>query len=101
MVIKEKASLGSFDRLFVKAVVDIERGVLAAGCELHSDCAEELVKDGSKYVSLWGANIYPQEKRIDFISLTNIRPAQNNRSMDIENPDIKKKVEDIVKKLFF
>jgi hypothetical protein len=101
MIIKEKKSLNSFDPVFVKVVVDIEREIVSASCELHSDCAEELVVDGSVYKNLWGANIYPGDKKIDFISLINIRPADNNRSMDIENPVIKKKVEDIIKKLLF
>lgn len=101
MIIKEKTSLSSFDPVFIKVVIDIKREVISAGCELHSDCAEELVVDGSKYTDLWGANIYPTDKKIDFISLINIRPADNNRSMDIKNPDIRKKIEDIIKKLLF
>ena len=100
MIIKEKTSLESFDS-FVKVVVDIERGIMSAGCELHFDCAEELMKDGSLYANLWGSNVYPKDKKIDFISLMNIRPADNNKSMDIENPVIKKRVEDIIKKLIF
>lgn len=101
MIIKEKKPLSSFDPVFIKAVTDIKRQILSVGCELHSDCVEELMADGSVYTNLWGANIYPQEKKIDFISLINIRPADNNRSMDIENPEIRKKVEDIIKKLLF
>ena len=42
-----------------------------------------------------------KKKKIDFISLINIRPTQNNRSMDIENSNIKKQVEDIIKNLLF
>lgn len=100
MIIKEKTSLDSLGS-FVKVVVDIERKILSADCELHSDCVEELIADGSLYPNLWGANIYPKDKKIDFISLINIRPADNNRSMDIENRTIKKRVEDIIKKLLF
>jgi len=100
MIIKEKTSPDSFGS-FVKVVVDIGKEILSAGCELHSDCAEELIADGSPYKNLWGANIYPKDKKIDFISLINIRPTDNNRSMDIENPVIKKKVEDIIRKLLF
>jgi hypothetical protein len=103
MIGKEKTSFESFKSFgsFVKVVVDIEREIISVGCELHSDCAEELMTDGSLYANLWGANIYPKDKKIDFISLMNIRPADNNRSMDIENPVIKKRVEDIIKKLVF
>ncbi len=100
MIIKEKTSLNSFGS-FVKVVVDIEREIISVNCELHVDCAEELMKAGSLYTNLWGANVYPQDKKIDFISLMNIRPADNNRSMDIEIPEIRKKVEDIIKKLVF
>lgn len=101
MIIKEKTSLDSFDPIFVKVVVDIGRKILSAGCELHSDCAEELISDGSSHANLWGANIYPRDKKIDFISLINIRPSDNNRSMDINSQDIRKKIEDIIRGLFF
>lgn len=101
MIIKEKTAFDFKESLFIKVVVDIEKKIISLDCELHSDCAEELAKDGSKYPDLWGANIYPKEKKIDFISLINIRPAQDNRSMDIENPDIKKRIEDIIKNLLF
>lgn len=103
MIIKEKTSLESLKSLgsFVKVVADIEREIISVGCELHSDCAEELIAGGSLYKNLWGANIYPEDKKIDFISLINIRPADNNRSMDILNPIIKEKVEEIIKNLLF
>jgi hypothetical protein len=100
MIIKEKTSLDSLGS-FVKVVVDIERQIISADCELHVDCAEELMKEGSAYVNLWGANVYPKDKKIDFIALINIRPASGNRSMEIEDQNIRKKVEDIIKKLVF
>jgi hypothetical protein len=100
MIIKEKTSLDFFGS-FVKVVVDIERKIISAGCELHADCVEELMTDGSLYTNLWGANIYPKDKKIDFISLINIRPVANNRSMDIENQNTRKKIEDIIKELVF
>ena len=100
MIIKEKKSLDSFGS-FIKVVVDIERQIISVGCELHVDCAEELMADGSPYTNLWGANVYPKDKKIDFIALINIRPASGNRSMEIEDQNIRKKVEDIIKKLVF
>jgi hypothetical protein len=103
MIIKEKQEENFLDSFgsFMKVVVDIEKNILAADCELHVDCAEELMKDGSLYANLWGANIYPEDKKIDFVSLINIRPADNNRSMEIQDEAIRKKVEDIIKKLLF
>jgi len=100
MIIKGKTSLESFGS-FVKAVVDIEKEIISVGCELHVDCVEELMADGSSYANLWGANVYPKDKKIDFIALINIRPASGNRSMEIEDTNIRKKVEDIIKKLVF
>ena len=101
MIIREKTFLDKFDPSFIKVVVDIEKGIISAGCELHSDCMEELLVDGSSPANLWGANIYPADKKIDFISLMNIRPADNNRSMEIKNEAIRKKVEEIIKNLLF
>lgn len=63
MVIKEKTSFDFKESSFIKAVVDIERKIVSLDCELYSDCAEELVAQGSKYADLWGANIYPKEKK--------------------------------------
>jgi hypothetical protein len=64
MIIKEKrTSLDSFGS-FVKVVVDIEREIISAGGELHIDCAEELIADGSSPVNLWGVNVYPEDKKL-------------------------------------
>lgn len=100
MIIKEKISTASFGS-FVKVVVDIKKEILSADCELHLDCAEELIKDGSSNRDLWGANVYPENGQIDFVSLINIRPADKNRSMEIKIPEILEKVESVIKKLFF
>jgi len=82
----------------IKLVVDIKKEVLAIGCELHIDCMDELLDDGSDPKMIWGANIYP-DKSIDFVSLINIRPAANNRSMKIEDVEIQKKIESVIRKL--
>ncbi len=97
MIIRERSSEQKFPDFF-KVVVDIDRKILAMGCELHIDCAEELLKDGSSSKSLWGADIYDGEK-IDFVSMINIRPADGNRSMQITIPEIRKKVEGVIRSL--
>ena len=86
----------------IKIVVDTEKGIIAADAELHADLEELLLSDGSLQEYLWGANLYPAKTGADFIEYTafiNIRPALNNRSMEIEDDDIRKKVKDIVNKL--
>ncbi|MBD3390795.1 MAG: hypothetical protein GF418_02060 [Chitinivibrionales bacterium] len=82
-----------------KAVVDIDKGVMAVDAELHADQEEMLLQDGSRQESLWGINLYPDRSREDFIeytSLINIRPRENNMSMEVESEDIRQKVRDVV-----
>ncbi len=97
MIIKTKIKKEDLQIPFTKAVIDIEKGIISISGDLHIDCAEELINDGSDAKNLWGINIYPDSK-IDFISLINIRPADNNRSMEIQNSEIREKIENIVKK---
>lgn len=98
MIIRTKTT-ESFSESFVKVVVDVERKILSAGCELHIDCADELVEDGSAARNLWGANVYPEKGVIQFVSLINIRPRDGNRSMEIQLPDVRAKVEEIIRAL--
>ena len=85
-----------------KVVVDIGRKILAVGGELHADEEVILMENGSKPADLWGANVYlskPKDQRIEFFALINIRPSQNNRSMEIQDLKIRGKVKEIVDKL--
>ena len=85
----------------IKAVVDVERELIAVDAELHSDLEALLLEDGSKQKSLWGINLYPEIQGDDFIefdSLINMRPSQGNRSRGIENEEIRKKITAIVVK---
>ena len=50
---------------FVKAVVDIERGVLAVDAELHADLEAALLEDGAEQRHLWGVNLYPEAQPDD------------------------------------
>ncbi len=38
---------------YIKLAVDIERGILAGGGELHADCEAVLLENGSKQVDIW------------------------------------------------
>src|SRR5579862_1414540 len=72
----------------VKAVVDVRRGIMAIGGELHSDEEAVLLDDGSRQDDLWGINLYPSEQAddwIEFDSMINVRPAQGNRSRSVED----------------
>jgi hypothetical protein len=85
---------------YVKLAVDVERGVLAGGGEYHADCEEVLLADGSRQEDIWGADWYPESKSVRFEALINIRPNQDNPSMEIQNRKIREDVEQIVKHLF-
>jgi hypothetical protein len=78
---------------FVKIVVDIDREIIAIGGELHSDAEEDLLNNGSIQKDLWGANFYPwqeSEKRLEFTSLINIRPVDENYGMEVKDENIRK-----------
>ncbi|MFA5779179.1 MAG: DUF5674 family protein [Elusimicrobiota bacterium] len=85
-----------------KAVVDVEKKIIAADAELHSDLEVILLENGSKQENLWGINLYPLKDKNDFVeftSLINIRPHQNNSSMEIEDNDIREKIKKIIDEL--
>lgn len=100
MIIRAKISAESLGS-FAKVVVDVEKKILSAGCELHSDCMQELIEAGSSPEYLWGANVYPETKKIDYISFINIRPAAGNRKMEITLPEIQEKVRLVIEALLF
>ena len=72
----------------VKAVVDVERRVMAIGGELHADEEAALLDDGSRQEDLWGVNLYPAERGeewIEFDSVINLRPSLGNRSRGVDD----------------
>ena len=91
----------SFGNL-IKVVVDIDKKIMAVNAELHSDEEAELLEKGSNQSDLWGINIYPDltgEGFIEFDSMINLRPSQNNRSRGVDNEKIRNKIIKIVNQL--
>jgi uncharacterized protein DUF5674 len=68
---------------FIKVAVDVRREILAGGGALHADCEEVLLEAGSAQDDVWGANWYPADHRAECEAVMNIRPWQNNPSMQI------------------
>lgn len=107
-IIKEKITPAELKKIcdawfdeMAKIVVDLEQEKIAIGGELHADAEELMIEGGSKQENLWGANVYPFNKpanRIEFTALINIRPRQNNPSMEILDENIKDKIKDLVEK---
>jgi len=95
----KKMSENMYDSL-VKAVVDVAQHVMVVDAALHSDEEFFLLENGSKQEDLWGINIYPYKwggsEEIVFDSMINLRPRQNNRSRNVEDPLIREQIVKIV-----
>jgi hypothetical protein len=87
---------------FLKVVVDVGRGVMAIGGELHSDEEAALLEDGARQQDLWDINLYPAEQAdalIEFDSVINIRPSQGNRSRAVDDQDVRRAIREVVNTL--
>ncbi len=83
----------------IKGVVDIEREILALGGEYHMDANNKLIENGSRQQNIWGFNWYFDKKRseeIEYVSLINIRPKQNNRTMEVQNISLRDRMRTII-----
>lgn len=102
LIIREKANEEVLKKTaedldgYVKVVVDISRKILSAGGKLHVDGERLLLRDGSKQADLWGAGIDFETGEIDFDSLINLRPNQNNSSREVLDQAIRKQIELII-----
>jgi hypothetical protein len=85
--------------IYIKLAVDIERKILAGGGELHADCEQVLLSNGSAQANVWGANWYPLQQSVGYESIINIRPAANNRSMEIQSIELRNQVDQIAQSL--
>jgi shikimate kinase len=83
----------------IKGVADISKEIIAVGGEYHMDANMKILEHGSVQANVWGFNIFidrPRDERIEFTSLINIRPLAGNRSMEVENEEIREKMRDII-----
>jgi hypothetical protein len=84
---------------FVKGVVDLEKKLLGLGGDMHSDIEQLMLERGSKQQNLWGINLYPDKPFPDFLefdSMINIRPRQNNRSRGVDDPKVREQITKLV-----
>lgn len=63
---------------------------------MHADCEKALLDNGSEQDDIWGANWYPDEQRVEFEALINIRPHLANRGMVIQREEVRKRVEEVI-----
>lgn len=87
----------------VKAVVDIQKEIMAVDAELHSDQERVLIEEyDSEQGNLWGINLHPDiegENFIAFDSMINLRPSWGNRSRGVDDPKIQEKIRTIVNRM--
>ena len=87
----------------VKAVIDVEKRIMVIDAEMHVDEEQHLLEHGSLQNNLWGINLHPDnygmKNFIEFESMINIRPKQQNFSRNVENLDIQNQITDIVNKI--
>lgn len=103
-IIREKAAPAQIQEMlemletYIKLAVDIDREIVAGGGAMHADCEAVLLENGSQQEFIWGADWDPVAQQVTFESLINIRPRQNNPSMEILDPEICERVSEIVLK---
>jgi len=87
----------------VKGVVDIKKKLLVLDAEMHVDEEQYLLEHGSAEKDLWGINLYPakfgSDEFIEFDSMVNIRPSQNNLSRRVEDAKVRAAIQEIVGKI--
>ncbi len=97
----KQIALESFGNL-VKAVVDIDKKIMAIDAPLHADEEAYLLSNNSKQEDLWGINLYPDidgDEFIEFDSMINLRPGKGNLSRGVDRIEVQKKIRTIVGKL--
>ena len=98
----ERMALGMFGNL-VKAVVDVDLGIMVVDMEMHADAEAFLIDNGSRQWALWGINLHPgsfgSADFVEFDSMVNMRPRQGNNSKYVEDAGERAKVLVIVERL--
>lgn len=97
---EEIRKLRKLFNVYIKTVIDIKRRICSAGCDRHFESEKILLKQGSKQSDLWGGGIDIDTKMVDCNSFINIRPADNNRSNEIQDPKTHEEFEKLMKYFF-
>lgn len=85
--------------IYIKIAVDVQQEILAGGGELHADCERVLLKNGSQQSAIWGADWYPLKQTIGYESIINIRSGDNNCSMEVQDPELRSQMHQIIHSL--
>ncbi len=81
----------------IKAVVDLEKGTIAAGAEWHIESRDLLVKTGGDPDDMWGSRVNIETKEIVFKSQIN-DGREGASGSEIVNKKIRAGVEALIRK---
>ena len=106
-IVKDKISRAELAALaheqygdIIKAVVDVEQGIMGVGGELHVDIQSLLIEQaGSRGDTTWGINLYVDkigDEFIEFDSMINLKPVLGNKTRNVESKEIQEKIREIV-----
>ena len=109
-IVKEKIEISELAEMakkmhgnLVKAIVDVDKKIMAVDADMHSDLFEFLMQEeASEPKNLWGINIYPEKEGVDFIefdSMMNLRPSLGNRTRGVESEELRNRIIEIVNNL--
>ncbi len=108
-IIKDKIEIVELKKMakimyenLVKAVVDIEKEIIAVDAEMHVDLEQLLIeKENCEPKNLWGINIWPNKdgaQFIEFDSMINLKPGLGNRTRGVDSLEIREKIIEIINK---
>lgn len=83
---------------YIKTVLDTEKEIMAIGGEYHIDCEEVLIKSGSKQENLYGGGYRVSTKEIEYMAMSNYKPALGRVTYEISDHTLREKLEKFTKK---
>src|SRR3989344_4146429 len=86
--------------VYIKTVIDVDNKICSAGCNRHFESEKILLEEGSHQTNLWVGGIDLEAKIIDCNSFINVRPSDNNTGNEIQDPNLRKKFEKLMKYFF-
>lgn len=82
---------------YIKVVIDVKKKIMTVGGTRHVDGEQMLLSQGSHQEDLWGGGVDLETKAIDYDSMINIRPHQDNPSREVLSQDIRKIMDNLIK----
>lgn len=86
---------------YIKLSADLKQQILYGGSRLHYECEQKLIKNhNSKNENIWSGGVNLITKKIEYTAVANIKPSVDNPSLEILNPENRKKFKKIVNQYF-